>query len=182
MKEYRIMKLNILLFRCALIASSLCLTASNLRAAAPTPATAPATAPATIPAHEGLFRKLIVDLKLTPEQKQELKAIIKPFHEKMTAWHDAHKDELKKIHAELKAARQAKDREKAQAAIKEFRTLWQSAPHVRDILPQIKKVLTPEQLEIVKQRLVEWREQHTGLLRALLERHEHAATQPTTNK
>lgn len=175
------MKLSPIALSCAMLLGTTLYTASNLQAAPPTP---PTTAPATQPAHAGLFRQLIVDLKLTENQRKELKAIIIPFHEKMAAWRETHKPQLQKLREEFKAAREAKDHDKVLAVAKEFRTLWETAPHVKDILPEIKKVLTPEQVELVKERLEKWREEHAGGLRLYLQHHRASApaTQPAANK
>lgn len=170
-----------------MLAGTTSFTLNTLQAAPPTPTpatTRPTTAPSTQPAHEGLFRQLIVDLKLTENQRKELKAIIVPFHEKMAAWRETHKAQLQKLREEFRAAREAKDHDKVLAVAKEFRTLWETAPHVKDILPEIKKVLTPEQVDLVKERLEKWREEHAGALREFIE-HQRAhapATQPTPNK
>lgn len=129
-------------------------------------ATAPA--PEHRPPHHPLLHRLerlLGTLNLTDQQKAQIKEILAAFKKDVDAWRAQHQDELQKIHAEIRAAREAKDKEKVQAAMKKLHTLLETAPKPREMLEKIKAVLTPEQKQKFEAELKEIREkrlEHRG--------------------
>jgi Spy/CpxP family protein refolding chaperone len=153
----------------ALCVPATLVSAGTVSAPAVTP---PTTAPAA-KAHHPL-EELFAGLGLTADQKTQLKAILKPYLQKLEAWHKANATELASLRAQIKTAVAAHDRATAKAAFEQLKALRETAPKFKDLIPQIKAILTPAQLQTLKTRLEELRENHPGL-----GRHTAPTTQPS---
>jgi len=101
--------------------------------------------------------KLLEELGLTDAQKAQVKTILEDAKTKWETWRDAHKDAIEKLKEEIKAARQAKDRDKLPAILEQAKELLKDAPK-GEALQAIKDVLTPEQKEKLEAKLKELRE------------------------
>ncbi|MEI8194892.1 MAG: Spy/CpxP family protein refolding chaperone [Phycisphaerae bacterium] len=146
------MKTTSKLFMAAILGTVMAFPAALARAEAPT------TAPAPAAHHEGPMQRLFAGLNLTADQKAKLKEIVQPFHEKLAAWRQQNKAQLEALRDQIKAAREAHDKDKLKAAFQQLKTLRESAPKFKDILPQIKAILTPDQVKILDERIEKLRD------------------------
>lgn len=108
--------------------------------------------------HIAKVQEFLQTLDLTDAQKTQIKEIVADAKEKWTTWRDAHKDDLEKVRADMKAAAEAKDREKMQAAREAMQELMKDAPKPGEAMEKIRDVLTPEQKEKLSAKLAEMRE------------------------
>ena len=93
----------------------------------------------------GEVRELLADLNLTDDQKAKIKSITEAFREKVEAYKTAHKDQIDKFRTDLEAAKTAGDKEKIRQLVQQREALMADAPRPKDLIAEIKTVLTPEQ-------------------------------------
>jgi hypothetical protein len=104
-----------------------------------------------------ILREAVGTLTLTDKEKADIKTMLQDAKGKLEEWRTANKDALDKIQADLKAARQAKDKGKVQEVLGQLKTLLETAPKP-EFLKQLKGILAPEQFEKLIARLKELKE------------------------
>jgi len=88
---------------------------------------------------------ILLGLNLTADQKTKIKAIFDTAKEKSQAFRQAHQEALSQLQQEMKAARESKDEDKIKAVKEKYLELMKDAPSRKEVLAQLKEVLTPEQ-------------------------------------
>ncbi len=92
-----------------------------------------------------VLRGLLRDLDLSDAQKTAIHEHAKSFGDKVKAFRDEHKDEIESLRKELQEAREAKDREKAEAVLAKMKALHEQAPKVTELLTAVRGELTDAQ-------------------------------------
>ena len=108
------------------------------------------------------MHRLMEGVNLTEDQKAQVRPIMEEAAEKWRAFHEEHKEELDKLREEMKAAREAKDKDKAKEVGQKVRAIMEQADFRGDAIEKIKKVLTPEQLATFEKNLEEMKDRGPG--------------------
>jgi hypothetical protein len=101
-----------------------------------------------------LLRQALQGVNLTDAEKAAVKTMLQDAKTKLDEWRAANQAELAQLQTDLKAARQAKDKDKVAQILGQLKTLLESAPKP-EFLKQLKGILKPEQFEKLIARLKE---------------------------
>jgi len=101
----------------------------------------------------GEIRELVESLKLTEEQKPQVKKVMDDHREKMEKYKADHKDEMEKARADMKAAHESKDEAAIKAAREKIEALMKDAPKLAEVLVDLKPILTDDQYKIAAERI-----------------------------
>lgn len=112
---------------------------------------------------DGIHR-LMEGVNPTDEQKEQIRTILQESEETVRAYREEHKAEFEQIRTDMKAAREAGDREKMKALGEQLRKLMEASPR-QDIVEKIKAVLTPEQVKILEENIAKAKEQMRDRIR-----------------
>ncbi len=91
------------------------------------------------------FRDLLKSLNLTPDQRAKVRETLRTFHQSVVKYRQDNKDAIEQARAEIKAGREAKDRQKIKEGWTQLKAIWQKGPQREDLMNQIRALLTPEQ-------------------------------------
>lgn len=105
---------------------------------------------------EGLLR-LMEGVNPTPEQRQQIRAILEETAGKSRAFREQHRAELEKLRADMRAAREARDQQKIKQLAEQWRELMKDSPR-EEAVEKIKAVLTPEQVKVFEENQARLRE------------------------
>lgn len=105
-----------------------------------------------------MHRMLFEGMELTDDQKAQIKEIMQAHGEERKAWHEEHKDEFQALKDKMREAREAKDKEAADAVREETKALMGSAPKPDAVHDEIRAVLTEDQQAIFDERVAKMRE------------------------
>lgn len=101
-------------------------------------------------------------LKLTEEQRTELKPIEKDFANTSQEYKVANQPRIDAAQEANRQARVSKDTAQIQAARKQLQQVWAGLqPYREAAVKQIKPLLTPDQLKVLEDPKNQWRENHT---------------------
>ena len=101
------------------------------------------------------------EMKLTEEQRTELKPIEDDFANTSRQYQAANQPRIDAAKEANRQARASKDTAKIQAARKQLQQVWAGLqPYREAALRQIKPLLTPDQLKILEDPKYQWRENH----------------------
>lgn len=107
---------------------------------------------------ERMARALFRDVELTPEQREQTKAVLNKHREQRRAWMEEHGEEMRDVRRQMREARESGD----EAAIAEARTkvreMMEGAPRLQAVADEIRAVLTPEQVQQFDDNLEEMRQ------------------------
>jgi Spy/CpxP family protein refolding chaperone len=102
--------------------------------------------------------RLVKELGLTGDKEASFRQLLREFHQSVKNWQEENASTLEKLHARLKEAREAKDEAKAKELREQIRKRVASRIVLRDnLFKKLGEILTPEQIERVKDTLIEWR-------------------------
>jgi hypothetical protein len=102
-------------------------------------------------------------LKLTDEQRIELKPIEKDFAKTSLQYKTANQPRIDAAQEANRQARVSKDTAQIQAAREQLQRVWAGLqPYRETAVKQIKPLLTPEQLTILEDPKNQWRENHAA--------------------
>ena len=122
-----------------------------------------------IPKHQRAFEgeqlllppRLKEMLKLTKEQRTELKPIEDDFANTSREYQMANQPRIDAAQEATRQARASKDTAKIQAARKQLQQVWAGLqPYRETAVKQIKPLLTPDQLKVLEDPENQWRENH----------------------
>jgi Spy/CpxP family protein refolding chaperone len=100
-------------------------------------------------------------LKLTDDQRTELKPIEDDFANTCRQYQTANQPRIDAAEEAIRQARASKDTTKIQAARKQLQQVWAGLrPYRETAVNQIKPLLTPDQLAILDEAKNQWRENH----------------------
>jgi Spy/CpxP family protein refolding chaperone len=100
-------------------------------------------------------------LKLTDEQRSELKPIEDDFANTCQQYQTANQPRIDAAQEAIRQARTSKDTAKIEAARKQLQQVWAGLrPYRVAAVKQIKPLLTPDQLAILEDPKNQWRENH----------------------
>ena len=100
-------------------------------------------------------------LKLTDEQKIELKPIEKDFAKTSKEYQAANQPRIDAAQEANRRARESKDTAQIQAARQQLQQVWAGLkPYRETALKQVKPLLTPDQLKILEDPKNQWNENH----------------------
>jgi Spy/CpxP family protein refolding chaperone len=100
-------------------------------------------------------------LKLTDEQRGELKPIEDDFAKTCQEYQTANQPRIDAAQEANRQARESKDTAKIEAARKQLQQVWAGLrPYRETAVKQIKPLLTPDQLVILEDPKNQWRENH----------------------
>jgi Spy/CpxP family protein refolding chaperone len=100
-------------------------------------------------------------LKLTDEQRGELKPIENDFAKTCQEYQTANQPRIDAAQEANRQARESKDTAKIEAARKQLQQVWAGLrPYRETAVKQIKPLLTPDQLVILEDPKNQWRENH----------------------
>ena len=91
------------------------------------------------------LKETLADLNLTADQKTKIDAMMADFHQKMEAFRTANESKIQALRDQAKQARQSGDKDKAKDLMGQIEALWADAPKPKDLITNIKTVLTPDQ-------------------------------------
>ena len=102
-------------------------------------------------------------LKLTAEQRSELKPIEKDFAKTSQEYQAANQPRIDAAQEANRQARLSKDPAQIQAARSQLQQVWAGLqPYREAAVKQIRPLLTPEQLELLENPKNQWRENHVA--------------------
>jgi hypothetical protein len=102
-------------------------------------------------------------LKLTDEQRGEMKPIEDDFANTCEQYQIANQPRIDAAEEANRQARESKDMTKIQAARKQLQQVWAGLrPYREAAVKQIKPLLTPDQLTILEDPKNQWRENHAA--------------------
>ena len=102
-------------------------------------------------------------LRLTAEQRAELKPIDKDFAKTSQEYQAANQPRIDAAHEASRQARLSKDTAQIQAARSQLQQVWAGLqPYREAAVKQIRPLLTPEQLEVLENPKNQWRENHVA--------------------
>jgi Spy/CpxP family protein refolding chaperone len=104
------------------------------------------------------MREMLDELKLTEEQKPQVKKVMEAHREKMEKYRADHKDEMEKARAEMKAAHESKDEAAIKAAKEKMEALMKDAPKPTELLADLKPILTEDQYKLASERIAKIQE------------------------
>ena len=107
---------------------------------------------------DGFLQKALADLKLSDQQKTDIKKILDDAKQAVQARMEEKKAEFQKLREEFQAARENKDRQKFQEIMKKRQELMAGLPTPKDIMDKVRAVLTDEQKTQLDGKLKEARE------------------------
>jgi Spy/CpxP family protein refolding chaperone len=107
---------------------------------------------------ERMHRMLFEGMELTDDQKAQIKELMQAHGEERKAWHEEHKEEFQALRDKMREAREAKDKEAADAVREETKALMESAPKPDAVHDEIRAVLTEDQQAIFDERVAKMRE------------------------
>ena len=100
-------------------------------------------------------------LKLTEEQRTELKPIEEDFGKTSQEYQQANQPRIDAAQEANRQARESKNTAKIEAARKQLQQVWAGLrPYRETAVKQIKPLLTPDQLVILEDPKNQWRENH----------------------
>ena len=100
-------------------------------------------------------------MKLTDEQRIELKPIEDEFAKTSHEYQVANQPRIDAAQEATRRARESKDRAQIQAARKQVQDIWAGLqPYRTDAIIQVKPLLTPDQMTILEDAKNQWRENH----------------------
>ena len=100
-------------------------------------------------------------LRLTDEQRSELKPIEADFAKTALEYQTANQPRIDAAQEANRQARESKSAEQIQAARKQLQNVWAGLQKYRDeSVRQVKRLLTPEQIIILEDPSNQWRENH----------------------
>ena len=100
-------------------------------------------------------------LKLTEEQRAELKPIENDFANTSQQYQTANQPRIDAAHEANRQARVSKDTAQIQAARSQLQQVWAGLqPYRETAVKQVKPLLTPDQLTILEDPKNQWRENH----------------------
>lgn len=102
---------------------------------------------------------ILKELNLTEEQKTQVRTVLADAKKSMDDWRTANQAELDKIHADLKAAHEAKDRDAAQKAHARRMELMKSAPQPDANHAKLRAILTPDQQKTFDEKIAALKKQ-----------------------
>lgn len=106
-----------------------------------------------------LAQEVLATLNLSEDQKNEIRTVLVEARTKTKEWREANADKQKALMEEIKTAREAKDKDKAENAMKQLRELREGAPKPAEVIDNIKALLTAEQREAFDVKIKELREE-----------------------
>ena len=102
-------------------------------------------------------------LKLTDEQRTELKPIEDDFAKTCREYQTANQPRIDAAQEANRQARASKDTAKIEAARKQLQQVWAGLrPYRETAVKQIKPLLTPDQLKVLEDPENQWRENHAA--------------------
>jgi hypothetical protein len=102
-------------------------------------------------------------LRLTDEQKTELKPIEDDFANISEQYQKANQPRIDAAHDAIRRARETKDTAQIQAARDQLQAVWAGLLPYRDTaIKQVKPVLTPDQITILEDPKNQWHENHAA--------------------
>jgi len=102
-------------------------------------------------------------LKLTDEQRGELKPIEDDFSNTSWQYQTANQPRIDAAQEAIRQARASKDTEKIDAARKQLQQVWAGlSPYRVAAVKQVRPLLTPDQLTILDDAKNQWRENHVA--------------------
>ena len=102
-------------------------------------------------------------LKLTEEQRTELKPIEEDFGKTSQEYQQANQPRIDAAQEANRQARESKNTAKIEAARKQLQQVWAGLrPYRETAVKQIKPLLTPDQLVILEDPKNQWRENHAA--------------------
>jgi hypothetical protein len=100
-------------------------------------------------------------LKLTDEQRSELKPIEDDFAKTCQEYQTANQPRIDAAQEAIRRARESKDTTQIQAAREQLQEVWSGLQRYRDAsVKQVKPLLTPDQITILEDPKNQWRENH----------------------
>lgn len=110
-------------------------------------------------------RWLFEGMELTDAQKAQIQEIMKAHGDERKAWHEEHKEEFQALKDKMREARDAKDKDAADALREETKALMESAPkpdathdEVRALLTEDQQVIFDERIAKMREKMDQWRE------------------------
>lgn len=99
------------------------------------------------PAHEPGERlmKLLEEAGLTADQKAQVEQVFEKAKAERQAFRQAHEQEFKQLHEEMKAARESGDKQAIQAVREKQQQLMKQAASPKEVIQQVLAILTTEQ-------------------------------------
>jgi len=102
-------------------------------------------------------------LKLTEEQRTELRPIEEDFAKTSQEYQKANQPRIDAAHEASRQARVSKDTAQIQAARAQLQQVWAGLQPYRDsAVIQVKPLLTPDQLTVLEDAKNQWRENHAA--------------------
>ncbi len=102
--------------------------------------------------------RLVRELGLSGEQETRLRQLLEEFRQTTRTWWGENGYRVDELRAEWREAREAKDEARVKELREQLKTLLASRLAPREnLFKQLKAMLTPEQVEQVKDAVVEWR-------------------------
>ncbi len=112
----------------------------------------------TQPAHAGEVDRIVKELGLSGDKETRFRQLFGEFRQAMKEWRDQNGSKLADLHAQLKKAQEAKEETKVKELRDQIRKLVESRRAIREkFFKQLGEILTPDQVEQVKDIVLEWR-------------------------
>ena len=110
----------------------------------------------------GAFKKAFAGLEVTDEQQSQLRAAGAEFRKKFKVWRNAHQEELKALRKQFKAAHESRDRDKIKELRNQRQALMADAPSRKDMMDQIKTILSDEQVVKLQENMKKMKKAYRG--------------------
>ncbi len=110
------------------------------------------------------LRQAFQQLDLTEAQQQHIEQRIDEYRSSVQALREKHGERMRQLREELRSAQQAGDAEAAEQARQQMRELWTQAegPSIRDLMTDIRKQLTPDQQQQMREMIQQQRRSRAG--------------------
>lgn len=99
------------------------------------------------------LKETLEELNLTQDQKTKIQSMMQDFHQKMQAFRSAHEGKAQELREQMKAARDAGDKDKARQVAQQMEELKKDAPKPKELIDNIKTVLTPDQAATLESKV-----------------------------
>jgi len=121
--------------------------------------------PTTRQRGEAMVDRIVKELQLTPEQEPKVRQALETHFQAVRNWTQENGEKMRELWPQMREARQANDENKIKELQAEFKKINDARLKLReDLFKQLTGVLTPEQMEKLKDRIIEWRMRLTEML------------------
>ena len=108
------------------------------------------------------MHKLLSELKLSDDQKEQVKDIMVTARTARSDWYKNNNETMSSLQKEMKAAREAKDQDKAKSVAEQMKELRSTLPKPAETTAKVRTVLTEEQQVTFDAQIEKLKERRMG--------------------